>query len=66
MSEFRFKGLTAVGKGVQGIITAENYQSAKAKIQKLADMKNIEIQEIQKKKTFTFKIQKNGESKKCS
>ncbi|MBD3290512.1 type II secretion system F family protein, partial [candidate division KSB1 bacterium] len=61
MSEFRFKGLTSKGKGVQGIITAENFQSAKGKIQKLADMKNIDIQEIQKKKTFTFKIQKNGD-----
>lgn len=61
MPEFRFEGSTVKGKRVQGIITSENFSAAKKKIQKLAAAKKIQVSDIQKKKTFIFKIQKNSD-----
>ncbi len=61
MPEFRFKGSTVKGNQVQGTITAENLSAAKRKIQKVAEVKKIKVQGIQKKKTFIFKIQKDSD-----
>ncbi|MFZ5515109.1 MAG: type II secretion system F family protein [Candidatus Zhuqueibacterota bacterium] len=61
MSEFRFEGNAVRGNRVQGIIAAENFQTAKKKIQKIAEVKNIRVQRIQKKKTYIFKIQKKDD-----
>lgn len=61
MPEFRFKGTTVKGNQVQGTITAENFSAAKRKIRKLAEVKKIQIKGIQRKKTYIFKIQKNGD-----
>jgi len=61
MHEFRFEGNSVTGKRVQGTIAVENFQLAKKKIQKIAEVKNFQVQRIQKKKTYIFKIQKNDD-----
>ncbi len=61
MPDYRFAGTTATGRPVQGVITADNYSEAKKKIRHLASQHKVKVNRIQKRKTFVYKIQKNGE-----
>lgn len=61
MPDFRFVGITAKGKQVQGSISAENHAAAKKKITLLTERRNVKIKAIQKKRTFIYKIQKEDE-----
>ncbi|GAB4372776.1 MAG: type II secretion system F family protein [Calditrichia bacterium] len=61
MPDFRFIGTTATGRSVQGILAAESRNEARRKIEKIATQHKIKIVKIQKRKTFLYKIQKDGE-----
>ena len=61
MPDYRFVGTTASGRPVQGVITADNYREAKKKIRHLATQHKVKVNRIQKRRSFLYKIQKNGE-----
>jgi type IV pilus assembly protein PilC len=61
MPEFRFQGIANNGRAVQGVISADTASEAKKKIKKMASQHKVKLGKIQKRKTFIYKIQKNGE-----
>jgi len=61
LPDYRFEGLTLTGRPVQGIITADNLSDAKAKIKKLAEQRKFKVTKIQKRRTFIYTIQRDGE-----
>lgn len=61
MADFRFEGTTSRGRSVQGTITADSYAVAKKKARKLAAHHRFKLSRILKRKTFIYKVQKNGE-----
>jgi type IV pilus assembly protein PilC len=61
MADFRFIGIANTGRTVQGVIAADTTSEAKKKIKKMASQHKVKISKIQKRKTFQYKIQKNGE-----
>jgi type IV pilus assembly protein PilC len=61
MADFRFTGVSNSGRSVQGVITADTKAEAKKKIKKMATQHKIKINRLQKRKTYIYKIQKEGE-----
>ncbi len=61
MPDFRFDGTTLNGRPVVGTITAESFREAKKKINLLAEKKKVRIKRILKRRTFMYKVQKEGE-----
>ncbi len=61
MPDFRFTGISNAGRQVQGVITADTSSEAKKKIKKMATQHRVKINKIQKRKTYIYKISKNGE-----
>jgi len=61
MPDYRFIGIANTGKSVQGVIAADTTSEAKKKIKKMAAHHKVKISKIQKRKTWIYKIQKNGE-----
>ncbi|UCF62842.1 MAG: type II secretion system F family protein [bacterium] len=61
MPDYRFIGIANTGKSVQGVIAADTTAEAKKKIKKMAAHHKVKISKIQKRKTWIYKIQKNGE-----
>lgn len=62
MPDFRFEGSTIAGRPVRGIITADSLSEAKSRINNLAKKKNVRIDQIKKRKTFMYKVQRGNES----
>lgn len=60
MAQFRFKGKSATGKPVQTEFEADNKKSAQKKVQALARAKNFDVQSIDEKVVFQYKVKKNG------
>lgn len=61
MSDFRFEGMTVSGRPVQGLINADSYRQAKKKIQRLVTQRKIKLTRVQRRRTFVYKVRKNGE-----
>ncbi len=61
MSDFRFIGNTNTGRPVQGVISADNMTEAKKKVRQLSETHKVKISKIQKRKSFLYKVQKNGD-----
>jgi type IV pilus assembly protein PilC len=61
MPDFRFIGVANNGRTVQGVIAADTGGEAKKKIKKMAAHHKVKINKIQKRKTYIYKIQKNGD-----
>ena len=61
MPDFRFVGVSNSGRTVQGVIAADTGGEAKKKIKVLANQHKVKISKIQKRKTYIYKIQKNGD-----
>ena len=56
LNEFRYQGVSASGKAVQGIVLAKNKSIAKKLISTLADKHKIRINSILPKKTFLYYV----------
>jgi len=61
MPEYRFQGLVPSGKTVQGNITAGSISEAKKKIQELSKGRQFRVQKLEKRSTYTYKVQKGTE-----
>jgi type IV pilus assembly protein PilC len=61
MPDFRFEGTSINGRSVQGVIAADSSSEAKRKVRKLAEQHRVKIQRLRKRKTFIYKVQKNGD-----
>ncbi|MBN2008339.1 type II secretion system F family protein [candidate division KSB1 bacterium] len=61
MPDFRFDGTTMNGRPVVGTITADNLSAAKKKINQLAEKKKVKITQVLKRRTFMYKVKKEGE-----
>lgn len=61
MPEYRFHGVVASGKTVQGNITAANLSEAKKKIHELSKGRPLRVEKIEKRSTFIYKVQKDNE-----
>ncbi len=61
MPDYRFVGVSNTGRTVQGVIAADTGGEAKKKIKKMAAHHKVKINKIQKRKTYIYKIQKNGD-----
>jgi len=61
MPEFRYIGLSLAGKPVQGIIYAENRWEIKKKLQDIIKEHRININKVEKKSTFVYKVRKGDE-----
>jgi len=55
-NEYRYQGITASGKGVQGIVIAQNKKKATEIIDKIAAKHNIHINSVKKKKLFLYTV----------
>ncbi len=60
MPQFRFKGFTSHGKMAQGEFEAVNKKAAKKKLQKLVELRNLQIKTLEEKQRFTYKIKRDG------
>lgn len=58
MPEFRYIGLSLAGKPVQGTLYAGNRWEVKKKLQEIAREFKINVNQVQKKSTFIYKIRK--------
>lgn len=61
MVELRFIAAKPSGQIISGSINAESYADGKKKINKLAQQNQLEIQKIEKKSTYVYKIRKGKE-----
>ena len=61
MPEFRFQGVVASGKTVQGNLTASNTAEAKKKIQELSKGRPFKVSRLEKRATFYYKVQKDND-----
>lgn len=61
MPDYKFEGLTSVGRPVQGIVSADNIIEAIKKIRQIAKQRRIKVLGIQKRRTFVYKIQRDSE-----
>ncbi|MBN1350189.1 type II secretion system F family protein [candidate division KSB1 bacterium] len=61
MQEFRYIGLSLAGKPIQGTLYAENRWEVKRKLQEIVKEHKININQIQKKSTFIYKVRKGNE-----
>ncbi len=62
MSQFRFKGFTSQGKIAQGEFEAANKKAARKKLQKLAELRKLQIKTIEEKQRFVYKVKKDGKA----
>ncbi len=56
--DYRYQGLTASGKLVQGVISATTKMEAKKRAAELASKHGFTLSAVQKKRTFMYKVQK--------
>lgn len=61
MPEFRYIGLSLAGKPVQGILYADNRWEIKKKLQDIIKEHRININKVEKKSTFVYKVRKGNE-----
>jgi type IV pilus assembly protein PilC len=61
MPEYRFQGVVASGKTVQGNLTAANLAEAKQKIQELSKGRPFRVEKIERRSTFVYKVQKEND-----
>jgi len=61
MIELRFKAVKNDGKPISGTITAEKFRDGKKKIYRLVKKHNLKLQNIEKKNTFLYKIQRGSD-----
>jgi len=58
MLEYRIEGLTPSGKGVAGVINAENLKSAKQRAQEMALEKRFKVTGVLERVAFIYRVQK--------
>jgi len=61
MPEFRYIGLSLAGKPIQGILYADNRGEIKKKLQDIIKEHRININKVEKKSTFVYKVRKGNE-----
>lgn len=61
MAEYRFEGVSAAGRAVQGVIESPSLKSAKSRIESLAAKRQVTIGRIDCRRDFIYKIQKDNE-----
>lgn len=61
MPDFRFEGTTLEGKSVQGFVTADNSNEAKAKVRQLAEQHHVKVQRIRRRRSFIYKVRRGNE-----
>jgi type IV pilus assembly protein PilC len=61
MQEYRYIGLSLAGKPVQGTLYAGNRWEVKKKLQEIARDFKINVNRVQKKSTFIYKVQKGND-----
>ncbi len=61
MPEFRIEGLTTSGKIITGIITADNYKSAKKKALDLSRERKFKLSRVNTRATFLYKVRRGDE-----
>lgn len=61
MPDFRFEGIALNKKPVHGIIAADNFSAARKKIKQLTEPRHVKVTQIQKRRTFRYRIQKENE-----
>ena len=61
MPEFRYQGLNPSGKLVRGALFAKNKKEAKKRIGEISAARKFRITGIEKRATFTYKVQKGVE-----
>ena len=61
MINYRYVGNASSGKSVQGVVKAINYLDFKRKIRLITEQKKIKVNNIQKQKTFIYKIKKEND-----
>ena len=61
MAEFRYNGMGATGKRVQGLLTAANRKAAQGKLQELMRVKRFSLTSLEKKRTYVYRVQKGRE-----
>ena len=60
MPQFRFQGKTKEGKTVRREFEAPGKKEAKDRVQKLAESRGFLIEQVDQRKTFIYKVHKNG------
>jgi len=58
MAEFRYHGMSAAGRPVQGMLAAKNKKSAQLKLSELMRAKRFSLRSLEKKRTYIYKVQK--------
>jgi len=61
MQDFRVDGITAGGKPIQAVVSAENLKTAKAKLKSIADKKQFKIDRISRRRAYLYKVRKGQE-----
>ncbi len=61
MPEFRYLGLSLAGRPVQGVIYADNRWDVKKKLQDIIKEHRVNINKVEKKSTFIYKVQKGND-----
>jgi type IV pilus assembly protein PilC len=59
--EFRYLGLSLAGRPVQGYLYADNRWDVKKKLQEIIKEHRVNINKVEKKSTFTYKVRKGNE-----
>lgn len=60
MPVFRFKGLSPQGKIVTNEFEADNKKAAKARVDKFASSRGVQVQAIEQRQNFLYKVEKDG------
>lgn len=60
MPVFRFKGLSPQGKIVTNEFEADNKKAAKERVEKFASTRGVQVQAIEQKQNFMYKVEKDG------
>jgi len=60
MPVYRFKGLSPQGKIVTNEFDAENKKAAKERVEKFAQSRGFQVQAIEQKQNFLYKVEKDG------
>ncbi len=61
MPDFRFEGTTVNGKPVHGTMKVDKFSDAKKRVAALAESKHFKVDRILKRRTFIYKVRKNGD-----
>ncbi len=61
MPEFRFQGIRAGGRTVQGIVSADTRTQAKKIVSDLAAKNQFKLTDLRSRATFVYRIRRNGE-----